>query len=85
MAYPVSVKVVGGDAGVDFQLLVKGYLQQFRISLEALADNFGLADGGREQAQLDAFNAHWQAICAVAEKAAGVPGNNTVVLTSADF
>ncbi|MGE8367043.1 DUF1488 family protein [Cupriavidus sp.] len=85
MEHPISVRSAGGDAGVDFSLNVSGYLQQFRVSLEALEDHFGLPIDHDEEAQVRAFHDGAQRICAVAKKKPHVPGNNRVVLVSDDF
>ena len=79
MFHPLSVRNAGGDAGVDFSLNLKGYMQDFRISREALEDHFGSGDW------VEIFHANSTKICQVAERKPGVPANGRILLATADF
>lgn len=73
MPIPQNVREVGGHGGVDFELELRGRIQKFRISREAIEDHF--APGGHIGGSIvDVFMTRAEEI---AEKSAKLQGRFT--------
>jgi hypothetical protein len=85
MDYPIGIHVENTSAGVDFQLNLSGYMQEFRISTEALQDHFTAPHAPSSEDMLKAFESGWQRIAEASIKKNGTPSNHIVVVSSFDF
>ncbi|BEU28293.1 hypothetical protein [Paraburkholderia sp. 22B1P] len=73
MYQALSVTVAPDNAGLDFGLIIQGEVQHFRISLEALRDQFGADEADDDDALLDCFLDGEQVICAKAFALSTIP------------
>ncbi|WP_224028055.1 hypothetical protein [Paraburkholderia caribensis] len=86
MYQALSVTVAPDNAGLDFGLVIRGEVQHFRISLEALRDQFGADEADDDDALLDCFLDGEQVICAKAFALSTIPPSKSRVrITSRDF
>jgi hypothetical protein len=85
MYLPVNINDAGGGAGVDFALNINGFLQPFRVSLEALQDRFGSGPKCLVADPVATFNSNAQRICEVAARKGSIPSNAPIILTNDDF